>query len=172
MDRKKLLISLWLLALSFHFCQTTTNRDSTTIQKVSLIVVNKSARTLSLVAGNQVLRTYRVSLGEDPVSPKEQEGDKRTPEGLYKIISKSETSSYYKNLGISYPSASDLERAKLARVNPGSDIKIHGLKNGYGFWGRMHRWIDWTNGCIAVTNAEMDEIYELVPLQTPIRIEK
>lgn len=158
-----------MLGLVFS-CQSLPKSPRPANEKIDFLLVSKSKRTLTLFSENQALRTFKISLGEDPILPKEKEGDKRTPEGLYKIITKSSTSDYYKNLGISYPNAKDIERTKKQNINPGGDIKIHGLKNGYSFWGRLHRFLDWTNGCIAVTNSEIDELYHLVPLQTPIQI--
>lgn len=130
------------------------------------IVVNKSKRELELWAKGEVVKKYKISLGKNPIGHKEREGDSRTPEGLYYINDKNPNSGYHLNLGISYPN----ERDKQASTNPGGDIKIHGLKNGNGFISRFHRFADWTEGCIAVTNSEMDELFEAVPIGTPIQI--
>ena len=117
-----------------------------------------------------MIKAYKVSLGKHPIGHKEMEGDSKTPEGHYTIDSKNPNSAYYLNLGISYPSLADRQRAKGEGKNPGGDIKIHGMKNGYGFIGKLHRLINWTDGCIALTNEEMEELYHLVDIGTPIEI--
>jgi murein L,D-transpeptidase YafK len=129
------------------------------------IVVYKARREMLLLLGNSLLRTYRVALGRDPVGHKECEGDGRTPEGRYTIDRRNPKSRYYLSLHISYPNAADRARAAEQGVDPGGDIMIHGLKDG------MIRDGDWTQGCIAVTDAEMEEIWGLVPEGTRIDIE-
>lgn len=118
-----------------------------------------------LLLGNSLLRTYRVALGRDPIGHKECEGDGRTPEGRYTIDRRNPKSRYYLALHISYPNESDRARAAAQGLDPGGDIMIHGLKDGV-----VHD-DDWTQGCIAVTDAEMEEIWALVPEGTPISIE-
>lgn len=132
--------------------------------------LEKSRRLLSAHAGGKVVRVYLVALGENPVGPKEVKGDKRTPEGQYRIEDKNPNSSYYKNLGISYPEEKDLKRAGELGQEPGGDIKIHGLAPEYAFLGQAHRISDWTHGCVAVTNEEMEEIYKHTPVGVPILI--
>jgi len=117
-----------------------------------------------------LLKTYVVSLGRHPVGPKEREGDKRTPEGLYTIESHNPRSSFHRALKVSYPSAADRLAAEKRGVAPGGDIMIHGLRNGLGLIGRLQRGLDWTAGCIAVTNPEIEEICRVVPDGTPIEI--
>jgi len=134
------------------------------------VVVSKSKRQLDLYANGKLLKSYVVSLGRNPVGPKRQEGDKRTPEGLYAIESHNPRSSFHKALRVSYPSAADRLAAAKRGVAPGGDIMIHGARNGLGFLGRLHRRVDWTAGCIAVTNPEIEEIYRVVPDGTPIEI--
>ena len=134
------------------------------------IVVIKSQRRLELYAGGKLLKTYTVSLGRNPNGPKLREGDKRTPEGLYAVESHNPRSSYHVALKVSYPSDSDQAAAAKRGMAPGSDIMIHGMRNGLGMVGRLHRWMDWTAGCIAVTNPEIDEIYRAVPDGIPIEI--
>ncbi len=134
------------------------------------VLVYKSAYRLELWSQNQLLKTYRISLGQNPVGHKQFEGDSRTPEGRYTIDSKNPHSAYHLNLGISYPGPSDKQRAQQAGKNPGSDIKIHGLRNGWGFIGKLHRLTNWTDGCIAVTNKEIEELYHAVDIGTPIEI--
>ena len=134
--------------------------------KADRLVVNKSNRVLELWANNQLIKTYQIALGKSPIGHKEHEGDSKTPEGLYYINDKNPNSQFHLNLGISYPNEVDRRNSN----NPGGDIKIHGLKNGNGFVGKLHRLFDWTEGCIAVTNKEMEELYEAVPIGTPIQI--
>jgi murein L,D-transpeptidase YafK len=133
--------------------------------KADRVVVRKGRREMMLLRGQSVLRTYRVALGREPVGHKEQEGDGRTPEGRYVIDRRNPKSRYHLALRISYPNAEDAARAGEAGVSPGGDIMIHGLKDG------ERREGDWTQGCIAVTDEEMDEIWSLVGDGTEIWIE-
>ena len=128
------------------------------------MLVNKKKREMVLLRGESVLRTYRIALGREPVGPKRQEGDGRTPEGRYIIDWRNAQSKYHLSLHISYPDAADVARAREAGVDPGGDIMIHGLPDGVRKEG------DWTQGCIAVTDEEMDEIWGLVEEGTPIWI--
>jgi len=134
------------------------------------VVLLKSKRQLELHAGGKVLKSYVVSLGHHPVGPKEQEGDQRTPEGLYAIESHKPSSRFHKALKVSYPSSADRMTAAKRGVAPGGDIMIHGIRNRLGLIGRLQRRLDWTAGCIAVTNPEIEEIYRAVPDGTPIEI--
>jgi len=134
------------------------------------IVIEKSARRMVLYRDGRKVHEYRVSLGGDPVGPKTRQGDHRTPEGQYFIEGRNDRSRYYKSLRISYPNEADLERARRLKVNPGGDIMIHGLPNGQRYIGPLHRLYDWTEGCIAVTDEEMDEIWSLVEVGTPVQI--
>ena len=137
---------------------------------VNKIVVEKSKRRLSLYSGETLLKTYPISLGKYPLGHKAFEGDQRTPEGKYVIHDKNPHSGYYKNLGISYPNKQDITHAKEIGKAPGGHIKIHGLKNGWGWIGKIHLLKDWTAGCIALTNEEVEELYQAVPIGTPIEI--
>ena len=130
--------------------------------RVDRVVINKSRRELLLLSGASVLRSYRVALGFDPVGHKLQEGDGRTPEGRYTIDWRNPRSAYHLALRISYPNQADRQRAAELGVDPGGDIMIHGLPNGVDPAGRGHPERDWTRGCIAVADAEMDEIWNLV----------
>jgi len=142
--------------------------DSAT--KVDQVLVVKSHRTLSLISDGEVLRTYKVALGGSPVGAKEQQGDHKTPEGHYVLDRRNAKSRFYKSIHVSYPNDQDKQKASQRGVASGGDIMIHGLPNGFGWLGSTHRTRDWTDGCIAVTNAEMDEIWKLVPDGTPIEI--
>ncbi len=134
------------------------------------IMIEKKARRLTLLLKGHPIRTYNVALGRSPEGPKEREGDNKTPEGVYVIDARNMKSGYHKALHISYPNIKDINRAKELRVSPGGNIMIHGIKNGFGWVAGFHRWLDWTQGCIAVTNNEMDEIWNLVPLGTAVEI--
>lgn len=134
------------------------------------IVVIKHTRTMMLLRGNKVLKTYRVSLGTEPVGPKERSGDHKTPEGLYIVDSKKAHSQFYRALHLSYPNATDRARARKLNVNPGGDVEIHGLGAKYGWIGASQRLYDWTDGCIAATNEEIDEIFSMVSVGTPVEI--
>jgi murein L,D-transpeptidase YafK len=116
-----------------------------------------------------VLATYPVALGGTPIGPKRQEGDQRTPEGSYTIDYKNPRSHDYLALHISNPSAADRASAQRRGVPPGGDIMIHGLHNGLGWFSGLHLWLDWTDGCVAVTNRQMDEIWPLA-VGTPVEI--
>jgi len=134
------------------------------------VVVDKRARTLTLLRGGQPLKTYAVSLGASPAGHKVQEGDERTPEGRYVLDYRNPRSAAHRSLHVSYPDSADAARARARGVPPGGMIMVHGITNGLGWMGRLHRLVDWTDGCIAVTNGEMDEIWRAVPDGTPIEI--
>ncbi|WPP49099.1 L,D-transpeptidase family protein [Catalinimonas niigatensis] len=134
------------------------------------LVVYKRKRKLQLWSKGKRIKTYTIALGQKPTGAKEIEGDMRTPQGVYTIHSRNPESAFYLNLGISYPNEKDKAYANELGHSAGGAIKIHGLRNGSGWKGRFHRLNDWTAGCIAVTNAEMKELYRAVPLGTPIII--
>ena len=134
------------------------------------IYLDKSDRRLILLRDGEEVASYSVSLGGAPEGHKAQEGDERTPTGTYVIDWRNDTSVAHLSLHISYPNTQDRARAEAAGVDPGGNIMIHGILNGWGFLGALHRNWDWTNGCIAVTNAEMQEIWARVPNGTPITI--
>ena len=138
--------------------------------KVDTVLVIKSARKLYLLKEGDVLKSYTISLGSQPQGPKMQLGDKKTPEGIYRFEGRNARSKYYKSIHISYPNADDLEQAKQMGVDPGSGIALHGLpvRTDDEAWDYIER--DWTDGCIAVTNEEIQEIWGLVDDGTPIVI--
>lgn len=138
--------------------------------KVDSVLVLKQKRVLRLLHGKDVVKEFRVALGSSPVGPKMQQGDHKTPEGFYVLDSRNPHSKYYKSLYISYPNAGQREAARKHGVSPGGDVFIHGLPNGYRGPSAAHRFYDWTDGCIAVTDAEMDQIWNTVPNGTPIEI--
>lgn len=137
---------------------------------IDSLVVHKNKNTLEAYSQNTLIKTYKISLGGNPSGHKQSEGDKRTPEGLYFIDGKNPGSTYHKNLGISYPNSKDIADAKRNGLDPGGDIKIHGIRNGLGFIGKFQRFFNWTAGCLAVTNNEIDELYANVKVGTPIYI--
>ncbi len=135
------------------------------------IVVDKSDRTLTLYHHGQILKSYQVTFGRAPVGKKQREGDDRTPEGQYVIDSRNLHSKYHIALHVSYPNAEDVRRARAAHVSPGGAIMFHGLRHGFGWLGRLHRYVNWTHGCIAVTDDEIEEIARAAPNGTPITIQ-
>ena len=138
--------------------------------KADKVLIEKRARILTLFSKGQVIKSYKVALGGNPEGAKEKEGDNKTPEGTYTIDSRNTKSSYHLALHISYPNTQDIQRAKQQGVSPGGNIMIHGIRNGLGWIGKFHRWLDWTKGCIAVTDNEIDEIGKLVANGTPVEI--
>jgi murein L,D-transpeptidase YafK len=138
--------------------------------KATKIIVHKADRKMKLYAKDNCLKTYSISLGGKPVGHKEHEGDSKTPEGAYTISYKNAHSRFHKSLKISYPNKADRAHAKKLRVSPGGDIFIHGLGQYVGYLGKSHLLSDWTLGCIAVTNEEIDEIWKMVDTGTSIEI--
>jgi len=134
------------------------------------IVVEKSQHRLSLYRRGTLLRSYLIALGQQPVGDKERIGDMRTPEGIFRIEARNPASRYHRALRISYPDSAHRARARARGVSPGGDIMIHGLPARQAWVGAAHRDFDWTEGCIAVTNAEIEEIWGAVPVGTPIQI--
>lgn len=142
------------------------------IGKADYILVEKAARRMTLWRNREVLREYPIRLGLNPVGTKQREGDSRTPEGLYWIEGRNPNSAFHLSLKISYPAPWDVIMASHRGDNPGGDIVIHGLPNGTNPARALdiHRRVDWTDGCIAVTNQEMEEIWSLVPDGVAIEI--
>jgi murein L,D-transpeptidase YafK len=134
------------------------------------VLVLKRQRRLYLIQGSKVLKRYRVSLGGHPVGPKIREGDRKTPEGIYVLDWHNPESQFYKSIHISYPNAKDLAHANRLGLPPGGDLFIHGQPNDFVGPGKQPG--DWTDGCIAVSNEEMDEIWRAVPDGTPIEIKR
>jgi tetratricopeptide (TPR) repeat protein len=134
------------------------------------VLIEKKNRRLTLISKGEAIKSYKISLGGNPVGPKERQGDNKTPEGIYTIASRNRHSAYHLALRISYPNEKDKKRAKDLGVSPGGNIMIHGIKNGLSWVGGFHTAIDWTKGCIAVTDKEMEEIARLVPNGTLVEI--
>jgi outer membrane protein assembly factor BamD (BamD/ComL family) len=142
------------------------------IQKGSAdrILIEKGTRRLMLISRGEVLKSYKIALGGNPIGPKERQGDNKTPEGTYVIDARNRDSRFHLSLHISYPNERDKKRAKELGVPPGGDIMIHGIKNGFAWVGDAHTGIDWTKGCIAVTDEEIEEIDKLAPNGTIVEI--
>ena len=138
--------------------------------KAEVVMVKKGERKLYLVSKGKAFREFSIALGGEPTGHKRQEGDKRTPEGRYVLDWKKSDSAFYKAIHISYPNAKDKEAAKERGVSPGGAIMIHGQPNGCSWCGVFMQHADWTDGCIAVKNSEMDEIWKAVDPGTPIEI--
>lgn len=144
---------------------------ATDLPRADAVLVRKGERKLYLLKNGQPFREYRIALGANPFGHKQEEGDQRTPEGEYFIDWRNPDSEFHLSLRISYPSPHDRARAAAQGVSPGGMIMIHGQRNGLGWFESFQQLRDWTEGCIAVTNAAMEEIWHAVPVGTPIRIE-
>ncbi|WOE67003.1 L,D-transpeptidase family protein [Aeromonas allosaccharophila] len=151
------LLGLWP-ALSFAFTE-----------KADLVVVKKSTYSLTLMKDGKELKRYWIALGPAPKGHKQQEGDQRTPEGRYTLDYKRTNSGYYKAIHINYPNLDDIKRANELGVRPGGMIMIHGQRNSIG--NRRVQPSNWTNGCIAMLNHELDEVWDAIDPGTPIVIE-
>ena len=145
-------------------------RQASPPPKADSVLILKKDHVLELLAAGKVIRTYKVALGRGGLAPKDREGDGRTPEGHYVIDGGNAASEDHQSLHISYPDAEDRKRAARLGVAPGGAIMIHGLPRGKGWIGPGHRLYDWTLGCIAVTDPEIEEIWGLVPVGTPVEI--
>jgi murein L,D-transpeptidase YafK len=157
-------LAVWLL------CGLTMPQTTAAPLQADRVVVLKKERTLQLVSHGRVVKTYKIALGGDPIGPKTRQGDHKTPEGIYILDRRNSHSQFYKAIHISYPSDQDRATARKNGVSPGGDVFVHGLPNGFGYAGAAHRLKDWTDGCIALTNDEIDEIWKSVADGTPIEI--
>ena len=140
------------------------------VEKADSVLVVKSESKLYLIKDSKEFKKYHVSFGANPRGHKLQEGDKRTPEGKYILDYKKTDSAFYKSIHISYPNELDRKKAQEKGVNPGGAIMIHGQKNGLGWLYFISRYFNWTNGCIALSNKDMDEVWDAVDVGTPIEI--
>ena len=162
--------SFAVCGLAFYFYAHHNWHPLPTGTPIDRIVVEKSARKLSIFRDGNQIKSYRIALGRNPVGAKQEEGDMKTPEGIYKIDSRNPQSSFHLALHISYPSDEDNRRAAARGVSAGFDIMIHGIQNGHGWIGAFHRWNNWTAGCIAVTDEEIEELWRVTPDGTAIEI--
>ncbi|MFL6233207.1 MAG: murein L,D-transpeptidase family protein [Thermoanaerobaculia bacterium] len=161
---------LGMVLLIAALCLAAAPRRRDQLPRADRILVEKSHRRLTLLWKGTPVRSYRVALGRAPDGRKRCQGDDRTPEGLYRIDARNVASHYHRALHVSYPNTQDRANARRLRCAPGGDIMIHGLPNGYGWLGASHRLHDWTLGCIAVTDAEIEEIWNAVPNGTVVEI--
>lgn len=166
-QRYRVTVVLAVLFLALAFARADT---PTLVPKVDRIVIVKSKRGMVLMRDGKTVKTYKVALGAQPVGAKQRQGDHKTPEGNYVIDSKIEHSQFHHALHISYPSAADREWARKLGVSPGGDVEIHGLGAKFGWVGAAHREYDWTDGCVAVTKQEIDEMWPMVAVGTPVEI--
>jgi len=137
---------------------------------VDLIRVDKSEHLLSVYRGGRLVREFRVALGRGGPLPKERQGDGRVPEGSYRITAHNPNSAFHLSLRIGYPTPGQVAAAAKRGVDAGGDIMIHGLPNEKGWIGARHTSVDWTDGCIAVTNREIEWLYKAVADGTPVEI--
>ena len=144
--------------------------EPASLGKADRILVVKSERKLTLLRDGRPLKTYLVALGGEPLGDKHCQGDNRTPEGIYRIDFKKHNSQFHRALHVSYPDAGDVAEAKRRGCQPGGDIMIHGLAPSFAKIGALHRLSDWTLGCIAVTNEEIEEIWAAVDVGTLVEI--
>jgi len=161
--------SLVLLSCCMFFSLWPEEASGAKVQADKVVVI-KSKRIMMLMRDSDILKVYRVALGKQPNGHKLKHGDQRTPEGTYILDSRKSDSKFYRAIHISYPNESDLLTAKMSGFSPGGSIMIHGLPKKLEDIGKAHRLWDWTDGCIAVTNSEMEEIWEFVPDNIPIEI--
>ncbi|MCF1427498.1 MAG: L,D-transpeptidase family protein [Shewanella sp.] len=140
------------------------------LQAVDLVVVEKALRTMTLYQDGREVKRFHIAMGDSPTGHKLQEGDQRTPQGRYILDYKKQDSAFYRSIHISYPNAADRLRAEALGVSPGGQIMIHGENPNSELSPEEQQAFNWTNGCIAVTNKEMDELWQLIRPGTPIEI--
>ncbi len=150
--------------------ESTVHIEKKPIPKAQKVLIDKSERTLYLIRNGKAYRHYHIALGKNPEGPKIKAHDRRTPEGNYTLDYKNPKSRYYRAIHVSYPGPKDRARAKKLGVDPGGAIMIHGQPNWWGWLSVIRQRFDWTAGCIAVSNGDMDEIWQAVDPGTPIEI--
>jgi murein L,D-transpeptidase YafK len=165
MNRSMVLKSLFIL-----FFVLSATAIASEVVLADKVLIEKKDRRLTLFSRGTAIKVYKVALGRNSAGAKEREGDNKTPEGTYTIDSRNKQSGYHLALHVSYPNENDKKRAKELGVSPGGNIMIHGIRNGFGWIGSFHAWLDWTKGCIAVTDKEVAEIGKLVPNGTVVEI--
>lgn len=139
-------------------------------QKADAVLVIKSEKRLYLLNKGERFASFRATFGADPVGHKQAQGDQKTPEGHYVLDYKNRNSKFYKSIHISYPNARDRKNARRLGVDPGGDIMIHGQANGYGWASPIVQLFSWTDGCVALSNKDMDRVWDAVDPGTPIEI--
>lgn len=171
MDRWPIITLIWL-CLVLPTSTFAKDPESTT-QKLPIadsVLVVKSERRLYLLADGEVFADYPATFGAQPEGHKEREGDERTPEGHYMLDWKNQHSAFYKSIHVDYPNADDRAAAAIRGEDPGGQIMIHGQRNGYGWLSPLARFFNWTDGCIALSDSDMDEVWQSVRANTPIEI--
>ncbi|WP_263409198.1 L,D-transpeptidase family protein [Terriglobus tenax] len=166
----RLLLVITVLLTVFSFLTTMPRQSLPIGTRADRIVVMKHSHTLYLLSKGTVLKSYQVALGRGGLAPKRKRDDNLVPEGIYSLTGRNEYSAFHRSLRIGYPTPVQNAEARAAGVDPGSDVMLHGICNGLGWLGRVHRTVDWTRGCIAVTDDEIEEIWRAVPNGTPIDI--
>jgi murein L,D-transpeptidase YafK len=159
---------LWVALLVLPLIHTAVGANE--VQKADAVLVVKSEKRLYLLDEGDAFASYHVTFGGDPEGHKERQGDGRTPEGRYVLDYKNSQSAYYRSIHVSYPNRQDRRVAKDLGVKPGGDIMVHGQPNGWGWAGFMLQTISWTDGCIALTDSDMDHVWQAVDPGTPIEI--
>ena len=168
--RRKALPILLLLALVTFAALISRPHPTPPLPTADSILIVKHTHTLTLFRDGQPIKQYRVALGRGGLGPKDHAGDNKVPEGTYRIVSRNPHSAFYRSLHVGYPTPQQITAAESRGIDPGGDIMIHGIRNGLGWLGPAHRLVDWTKGCIAVTDPEMDQIWSSVPDGTTIEI--
>ncbi|MBM4129176.1 MAG: hypothetical protein FJ243_03535 [Nitrospira sp.] len=170
MVKRIIIIFVTILCVSFLCTPSYCSGKDRVPDYADKVVVIKSKRIMMLLKDGEILKIYKVALGKNPFGHKTRAGDFKTPEGTYILDKRNPNSRFYLSMHISYPNESDRLNAKNNGVSPGDNIMIHGVSKELEHLGRFHRLSDWTNGCVAVSNAEMREIWQLVPDGTTIEI--
>ncbi|MGD9592314.1 MAG: murein L,D-transpeptidase family protein [Candidatus Berkiella sp.] len=168
-----LLVGLFLNSASLLSYQNPHPRSSTKSlnqMQIDTILVEKHKRIMTVLHKDKVIKTYKIALGFSPEGHKAQEGDGKTPEGTYFIVGKNPQSKFHLSLKISYPSVEQIKSAKTKGINPGGNIMIHGLAPHLEKNGKWHAMRDWTLGCIAVTNDEIEELFKIAQVGTKVII--
>ena len=165
-DAMKLILKIIVTALALLLSSASAYSEKT----ADYVLVVKSESRLYLMREGKELASFKVVFGANPKGHKQQQGDERTPEGIYTLDYKNPNSSFYKSIHISYPNAEDRKKARQRGVDPGGDIMIHGQRNGYEIFSPIAQFFNWTDGCIAVNNRDMDVIWKAVKTGTPIEI--
>lgn len=158
------------IRILFSLLIITASNFALAIEKADRVVVVKSSKTLSLYKNQKLIRSFDVVFGANPIGHKRKEGDERTPEGRYTLDFKKPNSAFYKAIHISYPNAKDIESAKSRGISAGDSIMIHGQKNHLGWLSFISQHFNWTNGCVALTNEDMDLVWKAVDAGTPIEL--
>jgi len=162
-------IAAWVLS-AFVLAVPVAHAPATDFPVADKVLVEKGKRKLHLLKGGEAFRTFDIALGIEPIGHKQEEGDNRTPEGRYWLDVRNDRSDYFLSIRISYPNERDRLEAAHRGVPPGGQIMIHGQPNAPSYSAAYYRQSDWTNGCIAVSNSDMIDIWLMTPDRVPIEI--